>query len=50
MVGSVQHSVVDQNREVSVRSGYTNGASVGLFLVPSVNFELGFEIKKKDDD
>jgi RHS repeat-associated protein len=48
VVGSVQTSVVNENGDVSVRSGYSNGASLGLFLVPSVSFEAGVEIKRKN--
>jgi len=49
VIGGVQASLVNENGDVSVKSGYTNGASLGLFLVPSVSFELGVEIKAKKD-
>lgn len=48
--GAVQTSLINENGNMSVRSGYANGASLGLFLVPSVNFELGVELKRKKDD
>lgn len=47
--GAVQTSVINENGNMSVRSGYSNGASLGLFLVPSVSFELGVELTRKKD-
>lgn len=47
--GAVQPRLVNENGDISVKSGYANGASLGLFLVPSVSFEFGMEIKAKRD-
>jgi RHS repeat-associated protein len=46
--GSVQTSLVNENGDISVKSGYSNSASLGLFLVPSVSFEAGIELKSKN--
>ena len=45
--GGVHATVATSNDNVSVRSGYTNHASIGLFLVPSVSINLGVELKSK---
>jgi RHS repeat-associated protein len=48
--GVIQNSLINENGNTSIRSGYSNGGSVGLFLNFSVNVEIGLEIKSKNKE
>jgi hypothetical protein len=48
--GGFQISGVNENDQNSVKAGYVNGASIGLFLNFSASFEMGIKLKSKNED
>ena len=46
-LGALQATYSQDNGQSGVRAGYSNGASIGLFLNFSFTFELGVEVTQK---
>ena len=50
VAGGVQATYINENGQSSLRTGYTNGGSVGLFLNFNFNVEMGLEIKSRQQE
>ncbi|HRP37834.1 MAG TPA: hypothetical protein PLS50_08575, partial [Candidatus Dojkabacteria bacterium] len=48
--GGLGVGVVKENNQNTVKFGYVNGGSTGVFLNVSFSFEIGFQVKQKKDE